>query len=209
MQITKVDNSAPMDKKQKTLLQQVCGTFLYYARAIDCTILHALNDLATKVNSGTQETAKALTHFLNYCATHTDTTMIYRASDMILYNHSDAAYLVASEARSRVGGYTYFGNKEGKEEIINGPIAVLAKVIKAVMSSAAEAKIGALYMNAQEILPLRVTCEEMGHHQPATPMRTDNSTACGIINKTFKQNRSKAVDMRFYWLIDRTEQKKF
>lgn len=119
MQMAKVDNSAPMDKKQKTLLQQVCGTFLYYTRAVDCTMLYALNNLATKVNSGTQETAKASTHFLNYCAIHADSTMVYRASDMILYNHSDAAYLVASEVLLRVGGYTYFDNKEEKEQIIN------------------------------------------------------------------------------------------
>ena len=89
--------------------------------------------------------------------------MLYWASDMILYNHSDTAYLVVSGARLRIGGYKYFGNREGKEEIINGHIAVLAKVIKAVMSSAAEAETGALYMNAQELLPLRVTCEEIGH----------------------------------------------
>ena len=35
MQMVKVDKSAPMDKKQNTLLQKVCGTFLYYARVVD------------------------------------------------------------------------------------------------------------------------------------------------------------------------------
>ena len=128
---------------------------------------------------------------------------------MILHNHSDAAYLVASRARSRAGGYTYFGNKSGEEEMFNAPITVLAKVIKSVMSSAAEAEVGALYMNAREILPLRVTCEELGHPQPATPMRTDNTTAEGILNKKYKQNRSKANDMKFFWLLDRSEQGQF
>ena len=172
-------------------------------------MLHALNDLATKVNSGTQETANALTHFLNYCASNPDAKIVYRASDMILYNHSDAAYLVASEARSRAGGFTYLGNKEGKSKILNAPISVLAKIIKSVMLSAAEAEIGSLFMNAHEILPLRVTLEELGHPQPATPMQTDNNTAAGIINRTFKQNRSKSIDMKFYWLISRVEQNQF
>ena len=98
VQLAKVDESEPMNNKQTKLLQQVCGTFLYYARAVDCTMLHALNDLATKVNNGTQQTAKAITHFLNYCAANPDAKVTYRASDMILHNHSDAAYLVASEA---------------------------------------------------------------------------------------------------------------
>jgi hypothetical protein len=40
-------------------------------------------------------------------------------------------------------------------------------------------------------------------------MRTDNSTACGIANKTVKQQRSKSIDMRFYWLCDRVKQGQF
>ena len=110
---------------------------------------------------------------------------------MILHNHSDAAKLVASEARLQNGGFTYFGNSEDKVQIINGPITVMAKIIKAVMSSAAEAEIGALYMNAQQLLPLRITCEELGHPQPPTPMRTDNITASGIINKTLSKIEAK------------------
>eukprot|EP00978_Attheya_sp_CCMP212_P020671 scaffold59435_cov43-Attheya_sp.AAC.1 len=44
----------------------------------------------------------------------------------------------------------------------------------------------------------------MGHRQPPTPLQVDNSCAHGIINSTVKQRRSKAIDMRFYWLKDRT-----
>jgi hypothetical protein len=57
--------------------------------------------------------------------------------------------------------------------------------------------------------PLRVTLTELGHTQPPTPLRTDNSTAYGIVNETFKQQRSKAMDMRYHWLIDRVRQKQF
>ena len=38
------------------------------------------------------------------------------------------------------------------------------------MASAAEAEVAALYMNAQELIPLQITCEELGQKQPATPM---------------------------------------
>jgi hypothetical protein len=40
-------------------------------------------------------------------------------------------------------------------------------------------------------------------------MRTDNSTADGIMNKTVKQKQSKSMDMRFYWLQDRVGQGQF
>jgi hypothetical protein len=64
--------------------------------------------------------------------------------------------------------------------------------------SAAEAGIGTLFLNGQEALPIRVTLNELGHTQPATPMETDNSAAAGFANDTIKQKRSKNIDMRFY-----------
>jgi hypothetical protein len=77
------------------------------------------------------------------------------------------------------------------------------------MQSAAEAECGGLYMNAKEAVPMRITLEELDHPQPATPIRTDNSTADGIMNKTVKQKQSKSMDVRFYWLQDRVEQGQF
>ena len=64
------------------------------------------------------------------------------------------------------------------------------------MASVAEAKVGALYMNAKALIPLQIMCEKLlGHKQPPTPIRTDNNTACGILTRKFKQNRSKEIDM--------------
>ena len=68
-------------------------------------MLHALNDLATRVKDGTQKTVDALNYFLDYCATHPEAVALYRAGNMILHNHSDAAYLVATAARSRAGWF--------------------------------------------------------------------------------------------------------
>ena len=101
-----------MTDKQTKLLQQVCGTFLYYERAVDCIMIHALNDLATKATGVTQQITKVLTIFLNYCTTNLEAEVIYQANYMILHNQSDAAYLVASKVRSLVGGYTFLANKD-------------------------------------------------------------------------------------------------
>ena len=64
-------------------------------------------------------------------------------------------------------------------------------------------------MNARLALPLQVALEEMGHKQPATELITDNNTAEGILNGKIKQNRSKGIDMRYYWLRDRVSQGQF
>ena len=83
-------------------------------------------------------------------------------------------------------------------------------MIKMVVLSAVEAEIAAqYYMNARELLPLCVTCAKLGHHQSAKPMRTDNNTANGIINGTLKQTRITAIDMRLYWLLNRSSQQQF
>ena len=97
-QLTQLDTSAPLPKAQQTLLMKVAGKFLYYARSIDDTMMHTLNNLATAINDCTQATVEAITYFLNYCASNQNATKLYRASDMILTTDSDTAYLVAPKA---------------------------------------------------------------------------------------------------------------
>ena len=78
-----------------------------------------------------------------------------------------------------------------------------------VMASAAEAEIGAVFHSAQDAIPLRNALEDLGHRQHPTPIQTDNSTAAGFLNDTIKQKRTKAIDMRFYWVKDRILQNQF
>ena len=84
-----------------------------------------------------------------------------------------------------------------------------ATIIKAVMSSAAEAELGALFLNAKEGVYLRQILTEMGHPQPRTPLQTDNTTAEGVINNKIQPKQTKAMDMRFHWLRDREAQGQF
>ena len=103
--MTDIDTSEPITAPEKKGLQGVTGKFLYYGRAVDDTILHALNCLSTQVNRGTERTMKALKHFLDYCYDNQDAVKLYIASNMILFIDSDAAYLVEYEARSRAGRF--------------------------------------------------------------------------------------------------------
>ena len=91
----------------------------------------------------------------------------------------------------------------------NGAVLNIAQIIKAVMASAAEAELGALYINAKKAVPMRITLEEMGHQQPMTSMQTDNTTALGVATNNVQPQRTKAMDMRFHWLRDREAQQQF
>jgi hypothetical protein len=129
---------------------------------------------------------------------------------MILHIHSDTSYLSENEAKSRAGGFFYMGNTTKNDtKLTNGAILIVSKVLKHVMSSAAEAEIGAVFINAKEGVVLRTTLEELGHKQPPTPMETDNTTATGYSNGTIKQKRTKAMDMHFCWIKDRVKQGQF
>ena len=75
-------------------------------------MIHALNDLASQVIAGTMNTEEAQACFLNYCATYPDASIIYYASNMIIRDNTNAAYLVASKARSRNAAYIFIGNKD-------------------------------------------------------------------------------------------------
>ena len=65
----------------------------------------------------------------------------------------------------------------------------------------AEAELGALFMNTMEVKMLRLTIEELGHPQSPTPIHVDNTTAVGIMNSTIKRQRSRAMNMRHFWLL--------
>jgi hypothetical protein len=78
-----------------------------------------------------------------------------------------------------------------------------------VLSSAAKAEMAALFYNCKEVCTIQTMLEEMGYPQPALPVVPDNCTAAGIANVTVKQRCSKAIDMRYYWVRNRKQQKQF
>ena len=80
---------------------------------------------------------------------------------------------------------------------------------KRVLASAAKAETGATFNNAQEAQPIRKMLHDMGHLKPATPMQADNTTVVEFANNTLKQKRSKSIDMKYYWIQDRTNLQQF
>jgi hypothetical protein len=178
-------------------------------RAVDPTVLMPLNDIATEQTKATEKAQATTKQRLDYLATHPDTTNRYQASYMILHIHSDASYLSVSNAQNRLGGLFFLGNKTPEQDTLSGSILNITIVIKSLITSKAESKVGACFHNAQSGAPLRATLTKMGHKQPPTPLRTDNSTAFGIMNATIKQKQSKVIDIRYHWLTDRVRERQF
>jgi hypothetical protein len=181
---------------------------LYYARAVNNKLLATLSTISSQQAHATENTAKTVSQLLDYVATHPNDGITYRASSMVLAAHSYANFLTEPGSRSWARA-NIFLTKDDPIPRMNGPILTISQIIKFTMASATKAELSALYITAREMIPLRNALQEMGRHQPKSPIQTDNSTACGFINDTIIQQRLKMIWMRLHWLCCRAAQGQF
>ena len=83
------------------------------------------------------------------------------------------------------------------------------RILKHVVASFSKAEVGGLFHNGQTAVPLRITLHELGFTQQPTPIKTNNSAAEDIVTATVRQERSKAMNMQFYWMKDKVNKKTF
>ena len=97
---TKIDTSPPLGKEETKFIQAVTGTLLYYARAVNNTILPTLSAIATEQAKPTEKTLAKVKQLLDYCTMQEEPVIAYRASKMILTIHSDAGYYNKKNSQS-------------------------------------------------------------------------------------------------------------
>jgi hypothetical protein len=207
-QVVFVDNTEKLSPTLITELQAIIGTLLYYARAVDPTLLTISNELASQQAQPTQRILKAANRALSYCSANHQNALLYHACDMTLHVFADASYLCRSHSRSVAGAIFFLGNQNDPTRI-NGSIHVFSTIIPCVVASAGEAEYAALFAAGQHAASLRTTLADMGYTQAPTIIMCDNTSAIGIATDSIKQKRSKAVDMRFHWIRDRVRQNQF
>jgi hypothetical protein len=199
-------NSSPLlNEKGIKRVQKVIGSIIYYARAVDMTVLMALSAIAVKQTKVMVKTMGKCIQLLDYLASDSEAKVRYFASDMIMNIHLDTSYLSETGARSRACRHFFMGwmPKNGEPVKINGAFYVNATILKFVMASAAEAKLGALFHNCQDGKIFRQMLANMGHLQPKTPVHCNNATAVGIANNTIKQQQSRSMEVRIFGWVTR------
>ncbi len=86
-------NDSPLlDDAGKKRIQQVVGIFLYYAQAVDLTILMALSNIATQQSAPTKHTKRQVNQFLKYM--WTPTTPSYDTAPWTWYSTSTLTRLI-------------------------------------------------------------------------------------------------------------------
>ena len=139
------------------------GTFLYYARALDSTMLTALNDIGIQQAHPTVKVKDKLQTLMDYANTYPNVFLRFYASDMQLHVDTDAAYLVLPKAKSRIAGYYRLLNKDTTKYDKNGAIMIEYRTIRNVVTSTAEAETHGVFYNAKQTIPLRYVLEQLGH----------------------------------------------
>ena len=105
------DTSPSLSPIRKKRIQVIVGSLLYYARAIDSSLLPALNEISATQANPTEFTEKKFDHLLSFAQTYSKNVKLrYHASDMCLHVDSDAAYLVMPGARSCFAGYYHLSS---------------------------------------------------------------------------------------------------
>ncbi len=85
------------------------GSILYYARAVDMTVLMVLSSIAVEQMKATEKTMGRCIQLLDYLVSNSEAKVRFHASDMIMNIHSDASYLSKTKARSRACGHFFHG----------------------------------------------------------------------------------------------------
>jgi hypothetical protein len=204
------DDLPELEPQRKLRIQQIVGVFLYYARAVDVTMLCPLNKIATHFARPTAQTEQAAEHFLQYAASLPHAAIRILPSNMQLNVHSDASYNSESKGRSRAAGIQFLGSYDhSSPQPPNGSVDAFSSIIDVVVSSATEAELAAIFMNSLRATNHRQTLLELGYPQQPTTIISDNRVGVELTNEICSHRRSRSMDMRYYWIRDRIRQKQF
>ncbi len=147
------DASELLDANCKRCVQEIVGSLLYYARAVNNKLLIALSAIPARQAKATIATEQAVNLLLDYVATYPNDGIVYCASNMILCAHADAGYLNKTNSCSRAGAHIYLSENDPFPRF-NGAILSIAQIIKFVMASATKSELAALFVKARDLIAM-------------------------------------------------------
>ena len=171
-------------------------------------VLMGLSSITVEQTKATEKTMGQCIDLLNYLATNQDAKVRFHASNMVMNIHSNASYLSKTNSCSQSCWHFFMGWMPKNDEPIqlNGAFYVNTTILCFVVASVAEAKLGAHFHNFQDGIIFRQMLEDLGHKQPQTLVHCNNATAVGIANNTVKCQRSRSMEMRFFWVGNKEAQ---
>jgi hypothetical protein len=96
-----------LDANCKRHVQEIVGSLLYYAWAVDNKLLVAISAIAVRQAKAAVATEQVVNLLLDYVATYPNDGIAYCASNIILCAHADAGFLSKTNSCSRAGAHIY------------------------------------------------------------------------------------------------------
>jgi hypothetical protein len=78
VQTTEIDRTEPINEERRKVIQQIVGVILFYARAIDYTMLVEVNKLSSKQAKPTVQVEEDAVQILRYAATWPTASLVYK-----------------------------------------------------------------------------------------------------------------------------------
>jgi hypothetical protein len=124
------DISPLLDKKGIKCIQQFVRSILYFARAVDMTVLMAFSRLAIDQTKAATKTMVKCVQLLDYLAYHADAKVRFYASDIIMNIHLDASYYPkAKPAVELVGTSSWDGSPKTGSPFQSMVLFMLAQML--------------------------------------------------------------------------------
>jgi hypothetical protein len=180
-------------------IQDIIGTLLYYAQAVDLALLAALSAITARQSNGTRAVANHVTNSsttLLHIPIQAFNTRCATCLCWYTWMHHTCLYQVVKVEQLDISTY---------------PIAMTKTSTMAPFSPCLQSSNMSCCQHPKQNLPHSTTAaslpphfephKELGHFQPTpTPITTDNITAQGLTMGTMTPKASKLMDQCFYWL---------
>jgi hypothetical protein len=187
------DNSEKMESKP---FRQAIGGLLYLAKCTRPDISYAVNQVARKMESPTENNWKEVKRIFRYLSGTRSHGLVYVKDNSRLTGFSDASY-AQLEGRRSTSGYTFIWN--------GAAITWRSKKQPIVATSSMEAEYIALSSAVKEALWIRKLLAEFKEGNTPIWINEDNQATIRFAYDSVNNDRTKHIDVRYMFIKDRVE----
>lgn len=192
------ESSPQLPEKDRLHFHSVVAKLLYLAKRVRSDLLPAVSFLSTRVTAATTEDSSKLRRALQYLNGSRDIGLVLSFDPkMVLVSYVDVSYGVHADCKSHTGGLLSLGG---------GSFAAKSTKQKLVAKSSTEGELIGVSDYSGEILETRNFLISQGYEMGEATLFQDNlSTIAMIKNGRPTSDRSRHVNIRFFYIKDRVD----
>jgi len=192
------ETSPQLPEKDRQHFHTVVAKLLYLAKRVRSDLLPAVSFLSTRVTGATVEDSSKLRRALQYLNGSRNVGLVLSFDPkMVLVSYVDVSYGVHADCKSHTGGLLSLGG---------GSFAAKSTKQKLVAKSSTEGELIGVSDYSGEILETRNFLISQGYDMGEATLFQDNlSTIAMIKNGRPTSDRSRHVNIRFFYIKDRVD----